>query len=74
MGRNNKDFHLGRRGPGWYEGHGYMIERHENGREWNIHYPDTNGEPRAAADDVVGTLSTAKDWARSHWEENRDQS
>ncbi len=65
------EFHMGRRGPGWYEGSGYMITRHDNGKEWNIHYPDANGEPSMSADDVVSHLSTAKEWARGHWEDNR---
>lgn len=67
----SREFHLARRGAGWYEGHGYRIVRHDNGREWNIHYPSGDGEPRMNADDVVGSLATAKDWARSHWEENQ---
>ena len=67
----NEEFHLGRRGPGWYEGHGYLIARHDNGREWNIHYPGNDGQPLGRADDVVGSLATAKEWSRAHWEENR---
>lgn len=67
----SEEFHLGRRGPGWYEGHGYMITRHDNGKEWNIHYPGNDGQPLSSADDVVPSLAMAKDWASSHWDENR---
>lgn len=62
---------MARLAPGYYAGHGYEINRHENGREWNIHYPGDDGEPRPDADDVVSSLSTAKEWARAHWEENQ---
>jgi len=67
----NEEFHLGRKGPGWYEGHGYMIARREGQRLWDIHYPNAQGEYSRFPEDTVGDLSTAKQWARKHWENNR---
>ena len=65
------EFHLGRLGPGVYEGHGYRVSKHPEERLWLLHYPGSDGQPQSRADDVYSDLRSAKYDAQSHWEDNR---
>lgn len=66
-----EEFHLGRLGPGVYEGNGYRVAKVPEKRVWNLHYPGHDGQPQFHPDDSYNDFRSAKEDARDHWEKNR---